>query len=305
MNFIHKKILVAGGSGFFGTHIIEGLLKRGVPKENIFSPRAKELNLRDKKNCESAVNGRDIVIHLAGVTGNAEFHRAHPAEIFYDNLMIGVELMEAARLAGVKKFVSIGSVTEYPETVRLPFREEDLWIGAPEPIHAPYTVAKKMLLVQAQAYRKQYGFNAIHILLTNMYGPGEHNDGGPIPELIHKIGEAKKKGADFIEGWGTGHPTRDFLYVKDAADGVLLAAEKYDRPEPINLASGFEISMGELATLIAQVMDFKGEISWDSKKPDGQIRRALDTSRIEREVGFKATTDFKTGLKETIKWHGY
>lgn len=300
-----KKILVTGGSGFFGKNIIEALAKRGVSKENIFAPRMAELDLRKKEDCELAVKSKDVVIHLAGITGNAEFHRSHPAEVFYDNLMMGVELMDTARRAGVQKFVTIGSVTEYPEKARLPFHEEDLWIGAVEPIHAPYTVAKKMLLVEAQAYRKQYGFNAVHVLLTNMYGPGEHNEGGPVPELISKIGEAKKKGEKFIEGWGTGKPTRDFLYVKDAADGVLLVAEKYDGAEPINLGSGFEVSMKEAAALIAKVMDFNGEIKWDAKKPDGQMRRVLDTARIEHELGFKATTDFKTGLKDTIKWHGY
>ncbi|MBI2048839.1 MAG: NAD-dependent epimerase/dehydratase family protein [Candidatus Liptonbacteria bacterium] len=305
MNLVDKKILVTGGSGFFGRHIVDCLIARGVPEGNIFAPRMKEFDLRRKEDCESAVKSIDVVIHLAGITGNAEFHKNHPAEVFYDNLMMGVELMDAARRAGVQKFITIGSVTEYPEKARLPFHEEDLWIGAVEPIHAPYTVAKKMLLVEAQAYRKQYGFNAVHILLTNMYGPGEHSDGGPVPEMICKIGEAKKAGKDFIEGWGTGKPTRDFLYVKDAAEGVLLVAEKYDDPRPINLGSGFEVSMKEIGATIAELMDFRGEIRWDAAKPDGQTRRVLDAGRIERELGFRATTDFKTGLKETIKYHGY
>lgn len=300
-----KKVLVTGGSGFFGTNFIERLTSRGVPKEDIFSPRIEELDLRKREDCELAVKGIDVVIHLAGITGNAEFHRKHPADVFYDYLIMGVELMDAARRAGVKKFVTIGSITEYPEKARLPFREEDLWIGAPEAIHAPYTVAKKMLLVQAQAYRKQYGFHAVHILLTNMYGPFEHAFGGPIPELICKIGEAKKKNEKVVEGWGTGRPTRDFLYVKDAADGVLLIAEQYDKPEPINLGSGFEISMVDLADIIKKEMNFAGVVRWNPEKPDGQMRRGLDTSKIEKELGFRAMTDFETGLKETIAWHGY
>ena len=300
-----EKILVTGGAGFFGRHIIERLLVHGVSRERIYAPRTAEIDLRKREDCERAVRGMNVVIHLAGITGNAEFHREHPAEIFYDNLLMGVELMDAARRAGVKKFVTIGSITEYPLTARLPFREADLWIGAPEPIHAPYTVAKKMLFVEAQAYRRQYGFNAVHVLLTNMYGPGEHLNGGPIPELITKIGEAKKAGANFIEGWGTGKPTRDFLYVADAADGVILIAEKYDGAEPINLGSGFEISMHQLAATIANLMDFKGEVRWNAERPDGQMRRVMDTTRIERELGFRAVTDFHKGLTETIASHGY
>ncbi len=213
--------------------------------------------------------------------------------------------MEAARKSGVEKFVTIGSATEYPDNARLPFREDDLWGGPVEPLHAPYTVAKKMLLVQAQAYRKQYGFNAVHLLLTNMYGPGEHNDGGPIPALIRRVGDAKRNGLPEVEVWGTGRATRDFLYVEDSAEGVVRALQVYDKAEPVNLGSGFEISIKELAELIKKLMNYEGTLRFDASRPEGQPRRVLDTSRAEREFGFKATTDFENGLRKTIIYHGY
>src|SRR3989344_8682498 len=213
MDLKDKKILVTGGSGFLGQHLIRKLRERGVPEKNIFAPRSAELDLRLRENCEKAVRGTNLVIHTAAITGNVELHKSKPADIFYDNLIMGVELMEAARKAGAEKFVTIGSATEYPDNARLPFREDDLWAGPVELFHAPYTVAKKMLLVEAQAYRKQYGFNAVHILLTNMYGPGEHEDGGPIPSIIKRVAEAQKSGTQHLEIWGTGKPTRDFLYV--------------------------------------------------------------------------------------------
>ncbi len=303
MNLKDKKILVTGAGGFLGQHVVRELISRGVPENNIFTPSSKELDLRDRKNCEVAVKGQEVVFHLAGNTGNVELSRNRPADVFYDNLIMGVELMDAARIAGIEKFVTIGSALEYPDNATLPFNEKDLWSGPFEPFHAPYTIAKKMLLVQAQAYRKQYGFNAVHLILTSMYGPGEHIDGGPIPSFINRIQKAKKVGADFIEAWGTGNPTRDFLYVEDAVRGIMLVAEKYDKSEPINIASGREISIKELVQLIASLMDYKGEIRWDTSKPDGQPRRILDISRAQEEIGFKAETGLNEGLRETIEWH--
>jgi len=298
----NKKILVTGAGGFLGQHIVEKLKSRGVSGKNIRAPRSKEIDLRKKENCEKAVEGVDLVVHAAGVTGGVQFHKEHPAEIFYDNLMMGVELMEAARIKNIEKFIAIGSATEYPDNAPLPYREEDIWLGPPEESHAPYTTAKRMLLVEGQAYRKQYGMNVIHLLPTNMYGPREL-DSFVIPALIKKIGEAKKNGAESIELWGTGKPTRDFLYVEDAAEGIILALEKYDKPEPANLGSGWEISIRELAEIVSRLMGFNGSVRWDSSKPDGQMRRMLDTSRADREFGFRAATDFETGLKKTIEYH--
>jgi len=304
MNLKDKKILVTGGGGFLGSHLVQRLLGRGVSRELIIVPRAGDCDLRIRENCESIVQGVDVVIHAAGTTGNTEFHRDHPAEIFYDNLTMGVELMEAARVAGVEKFVTIGSATEYPENAPLPFREENLWIGFPEPLHAPYTIAKKMLLVQAQAYRAQYGFNAIHLLLTNMYGPGNEAKGGfVITNMINRMLAAKDTGQAVVEAWGTGVPTRDFLYVEDAAEGIVLAAEKYDKPDPVNLGSGWEISIKELTETISHLTGFGGEIRWDVSKPDGQMRRMLDTRKAERELGFRAGTSFEDGLRKTVEWH--
>lgn len=303
MDIRNKKILISGGSGFLGTNLIGKFLRSGIDRKNIYAPGSQELDLRLRENCEKAVRGMDIVIHAAGITGNVELHRAHPGQIFYDNLIMGVELMEAARKAGVEKFVTIGSATEYPENARLPFREEDLWVGPVEENHASYTVAKKMLLVQAQAYRKQYGFNAIHLLLTSMYGSGEHEDGGPIPAIIRRAEEAKRDGEKSITVWGTGKPTRDFLYVEDAAEGILLAAEKYDKPEPVNLGSGFEISIREIAEMIVGLFGLKVELKFDDSKPDGQMRRILETGRAEKEFAFKATTDLTDGLQKTIEYH--
>ena len=304
MDLKKKKILVTGGAGFLGQHVVQFLIQRGVDGKNILVPRSENCDLRILENCQKVVIGQDIIFHLAGMTGGIEYHKKNPAVIFYDNILMGVQLMETAREVGVSKFVTIGSATEYPENAPLPFKESDLWHGFPEPLHAPYTIAKKMLLVQAQSYRKQYGFNAIHLLMTNMYGPGEKLDSSfVIPSLIRRIWQAEKEGRDFVEIWGTGKPTRDFLYAKDAAEGIVLAAEKYDKPEPVNIGSGWEISIGELAEIIVRLMNFKGKIKFDETKPDGQMRRMLDTTRAEQEFGFRAATDFETGLMETINWY--
>lgn len=305
MDLKDKKILVTGAGGFLGTHILETLVARGVPERNILMPRSTELDLRKLGDCDKAVEGQHLVIHTAGITGNIEFHKAHPAEIFYDNLVMGVQLMEAARRGGVEKFITIGSATEYPEYAPVPLNEENLWLGPVEETHVSYTIAKKMLLVEAQAYRAQYGFNAIHLLLTNMYGPHEKIDGGPIPSLIKRIADAKAVHADTVTVWGTGNVTRDFLYVDDAAEGIVLAAEKYDKGDPANLGSGYEVSIRDLAMTIGRLMDFKGSFIFDTTKPEGQQRRMLEVSRALREFGFHATTDFEKGLQKTIASHGY
>lgn len=306
INLKDKKILLTGGAGFLGSFVVEKLLQRGVPKENIFIPRSKEYDLRNRANCERVVQGRDIVIHLAANVGGIGYNQEKPAELFYDNLIMGAELMEAARKAGVEKFVAVGTICSYPKFTSLPFREEDFWAGFPEETNAPYGLAKKMLTVQAAAYRTQYGFNAISLLQVNLYGPKDNfdpNSSHVIPALISKIYEAKKSDRDYVEVWGTGKATREFLYVEDAAEGIILAAEKYNKPEPVNLGSGMEISIKDLVEIISKLMDFHGEIRWDASKPDGQPRRLLDVSKAEKEFGFKAKTSFDEGLKKTIEWY--
>ena len=303
MELKNKKILVTGGAGFLGSHIVEKLLEKGVPRENVFAPLSRNFDLRKWENCQKVVAGQDIVIHLAAKVGGIGFNQEHPAELFYDNLMMGVQMMEAARQVGVEKFVAIGTICAYPKFTQVPFKEEDLWNGYPEETNAPYGLAKKMMLVQAQAYRQQYSFNAIYLLPVNLYGPENSFDpkkSHVIPAIIRKVYEAKKENKNYIDVWGTGKATREFLYVEDAAEGIILAAEKYDKPEPVNLGSGMEISIKDLVELICRLMNFNGEIRWDTSKPDGQPRRMLDVSKSEKEFGFKAKTDFKKGLKNTI-----
>jgi len=256
-----------------------------------------------RENCERAVEGRNIVIHLAAKVGGIGFNKEKPGELFYDNLIMGAELMEAARKARVEKFVAVGTVCAYPKFAPVPFCEENLWDGYPEETNAPYGLAKKMLLVQAQAYRAQYGFNAIYLLPVNLYGPGDNfnpESSHVIPALIKKVHDAKQAGASHIEIWGTGRASREFLYVEDAAEGIVLAAENYDKPDPVNLGSGMEISIADLVNLICRLMDFKGDIIWDTSKPDGQPRRRLDVSRAEREFAFRAKTNFEEGLRNMI-----
>lgn len=305
MNLMGKKILVTGGAGFLGSFVVQELLRRGVPKKNISVPRSKKTDLRNISECRKTVRGKDVVIHLAAKVGGIGANRAKPGEFFYDNLIMGVELMEAARIAGVEKFVAVGTICAYPKHTPVPFKEGDLWNGYPEETNAPYGLAKKMLLVQAQAYRQQYGFNAIYLLPVNLYGPRDNFDPASshvIPALIKKVADAKKARKKYIEVWGSGKATREFLYVEDAAKAIVLAAEKYEKADPVNLGSGKEISIHDLVKTICRLMDFKGEIRWDRTKPDGQPRRLLDVSRAEREFGFRAKTDFEEGLRKTINW---
>lgn len=306
LNLKDKKILVTGGAGFLGSYVVEKLIERGVPKEAITVPRSAEYDLRQWDVCKKVVEGQNIVIHLAAKVGGIGFNREHPGQLFYDNAIMGIQLMEAARQAGVKKFVQVGTICAYPKFTPVPFKEEDLWNGYPEETNAPYGLAKKMLLVQAQAYRQQYQFNAIYLLPVNLYGPGD--DFSPksshvIAALIKKVHDAQKSGKKYIEVWGTGKPSREFFYVEDAAEGVVLAVEKYDKPDPVNLGVGFEITIKELVELICRLMDFKGEIRWDRTKPDGQPRRCLDVSRAKKELEFYAKTKFEGGLKKTIEWY--
>lgn len=301
-----KKILITGGHGFLGRHVVKNLLqKRKVPRRNLFLPKIEELDLRKWENCQKAVAGQDIVIHLAAKVGGIGLNRAIPGEMFYDNEIMGIQLMEAARQANVAKFVALGTICCYPKLTPVPFREEDLWDGYPEETNAPYALSKKMLLVQGQAYRQQYGFNSIFLMPVNLYGPYDNFDlqsSHVIPALIRKISEAKKRQARYLEVWGSGKPTREFCYVEDCAEGILLATELYDKPGPVNLGSGMEISIKDLVMLLCRVMNYRGQIRWDKTKPDGQPRRQLDVSRAKREFGFVAKTSFPVGLQKTIAW---
>ena len=305
--WLGKKILITGGAGFLGSFIVEILInEKRVNPENIKVPRSSTMDLRKWENCVDTVKDVDVVIHLAAKVGGIGFNRKYPATLFYDNAIMGIQLMEAARREGVEKFVAIGTVCAYPKYTPVPFREEALWNGYPEETNAPYGLAKKMLLVQAQSYRKQYGFNAIYLLPVNLYGPRdsfqpEHSH--VIPALIKKMIDAKLKGESEVVVWGTGKPSREFLYVEDAAEGILLATERYDKPDPVNLGTGEEITIRELVYLIAELTGYEGKIIWDTSKPDGQPRRCLDVNRAKEEFGFEAKTDFKEGLKRTIEWY--
>ena len=301
-----KKILVTGGAGFLGSYIIEELVQRKVSRENIFIPRKEEYDLREWEACEKVMRDQEIVFHLAALVGGIGLNRDHPGKMFYDNMVMGAQLMEAARLAGVKKFVNIGTICSYPKFTPVPFSEDFLWNGYPEETNAPYGLAKRALLVQAEAYSKQYGFPSIYLLQANLYGPRDSfnlETSHVIPALIKKFVDAKDMALDFVDLWGTGKPTRAFLYAGDAARGILLAAERYDKTEAVNLGTGVEISIRRLAEIIGELTGFNGEIRWDTSKPDGQPRRTLDTNRAEKEFGFRAKTDFREGLRETIEWY--
>jgi GDP-L-fucose synthase len=299
------KVLLTGGSGFLGTFVKQKLIEKGFKENNIYSPNHKEIDFVKMEDCQKAVRGVDLVIHLAAVVGGIGFNRENPGKLFFDNLMMGAQLMEAARLESVKKFVAIGTVCAYPKLTPIPFKEEDLWVGYPEETNAPYGLAKKMLLVQSQAYRKQYGLKSIYLLPVNLYGPGDNfdpNSSHVIPALIKKAIEAKERGDKTMEVWGTGTASREFLYVEDAAEGIVLAALNFDDDFPVNLGSGMEITIKDLVTTINELVGFKGKLVWDKTKPDGQPRRCLDVSKA-KAFGFVAKTDFKTGLRNTVTWY--
>jgi GDP-L-fucose synthase len=302
----NKCVMVTGGAGFLGRHVRAKLHEHGATQIEIADRDRYDLRQLDDirralKECKP-----DLIIHLAARVGGIGANREHPGDFFYDNLMMGVPLLHEAWQAGVEKFVALGTVCAYPKFTPVPFKEEDLWNGYPEETNAPYGLAKKMLLVQSQAYRQQYGYNSIFLLPVNLYGSGDnfHPDSSHvIPALIKKCVEAKERGAAFIEAWGDGSPTREFLYVEDAAEGIVLAAERYNDSEPVNLGSAFEISIKDLTETIARVTGFKGEIRWDTGKPNGQPRRKLDTSRAEKRFGFVSRTTFADGLRKTIEWY--
>jgi GDP-L-fucose synthase len=300
-----KRVCVTGGSGFLGSFVVERLKARGAA--DIFVPRSADYDLVQHEAVKQLMNDAkpDVIIHLAARVGGIGANRERPAEFFYDNLMMGTQLLHEAWRAGVEKFVGIGTVCSYPKVTPIPFREENLWNGYPEETNAPYGLAKKMLLVQSQAYRQQYGYDSIYLLMVNLYGPRDNFDlktSHVIPALIRRCLEAKERGDTEIVAWGTGSPTREFLYVDDAAEGILLAAERYDSSEPVNVGSAMEISIRDLLEMIAELTGFEGDIVWDTIKPDGQPRRSLDTSRARREFGFSAATAFRDGLRRTIEW---
>lgn len=304
--FPYERVVVTGGAGFLGSYVVAKLRARGVA--NIFVPRRRDYNLVKMEDVRRMYDDAqpDLVIHLAAVVGGIGANLVNPGKYFYENLMMGVQLMDEARLRGVHKFVATGSICSYPKFTPVPFKEDDLWNGYPEETNAPYGLAKKMMLVQSQSYRQQYGFNSIFLLPVNLYGKRDNFDlesSHVIPALIRKCVEAVRVGADEIVCWGTGRVTREFLHAEDCAEGLLLAAEKYNKSEPVNLGAGFEISIKELAEKIAALTGFKGRLVWDASKPDGQPRRCLDTARAEREFGFRARIGFDEGLRRTIEWY--
>jgi GDP-L-fucose synthase len=301
-----QRVVVTGGSGFLGSFVVRALKGRGAAE--VLVPRKAEYDLRRLEAVQDLLNDTrpTLVIHLAATVGGIGANRAHPAEFFYDNLMMGVQLLHESWRTGVDKFVAIGTVCAYPKFTPIPFREDDLWNGYPEETNAPYGLAKKMLLVQSQAYRQQYGYNSLFLLPVNLYGPGDNFDlesSHVIPALIRKCVEARDKGAEHIVAWGDGSPTREFLYVEDAAEGILLAAERYNESMPVNLGSSYEISIKDLLETVASLIGFTGEIVWDVSKPNGQPRRKLDVSRAKELFGFEAQTAFAEGLRQTIEWY--
>lgn len=306
--FEDKKILVTGGAGFLGGNVVRELVSKGADPGDIIVPRSRDADLREWENCVDIVRDMDIVIHLAAKVGGIGYNQQYPGSLFYDNAIMGIQLMEAARQADVGKFVAVGTICAYPKFTPVPFREDEIWNGYPEETNAPYGLAKKMMLVQSQAYRQQYGFNSIYLLPVNLYGPGDNFDPSSshvIPALIKKFTDAVKAGNSdqTVEVWGTGSASREFLYVGDAARGIVLATEKYDKPDPVNLGSGMEITIKDLVSKISAITGFEGEIVWDKTKPDGQPKRCLDVSRARKEFGFEAGMGFDEGLKRTVEWY--
>ncbi len=301
-----RRIVVTGGAGFLGGHVVAALRRRGC--RDVFVPRSAEYDLAEPAHVRRmyADMRPDLVVHLAAVVGGIGANRAHPGEFYFKNMAMDLFLLEEARLRGVEKFVALGTVCGYPKHAPVPFREEDLWNGYPEETNAPYGLAKKMMLVQCQAYRQEYGFHSIFLLPVNLYGPGDNFDPASshvIPALVRKCIEARDANAPDIVVWGTGNASREFLYVADAAEAIVLATERYDGPEPVNVGAGFEIRIADLAALIAKLTGFQGRIVWDASKPDGQPRRRLDVARAERHFGFKAKVGFEDGLRATIAWY--
>jgi len=301
-----KRVVVTGGAGFLGSHLSQQLQERGCTR--IFIPRSKDYDLCEKEaiNAFLTQTKPHVILHLAAVVGGIGANRQHPGKFFYDNAMMGIQLIEQARRFGVEKFVCVGTVCAYPKFTPTPFKEEDLWNGYPEETNAPYGLAKKMLLVQLQAYRQEYGFPGIYVVPVNLYGPRDNFDletSHVIPALIRKFVEAKQGDEATVVAWGSGEATREFLYVEDAAEGILLAAEHYDQPEPVNLGSGQEMKIRELAGLIQDLTDFPGDLTWDTRRPDGQPRRCLDTTRAWQAFGFRAQTPLQEGLRQTIQWY--
>jgi GDP-L-fucose synthase len=303
-----KKVIVTGGAGFLGGHVVEALRARGVSRANIFVPLSSEYDLRTSHGIASMFDAfpADVVVHLAAVVGGIGYNRENPGMLFYDNLMMGVQLIEQARVRGVSKFVAIGTICAYPNFTPVPFKEADLWNGYPEVSNAAYGLAKKMMLVQSQAYREQYGFNSIFLLPVNLYGPGDNFDPGSshvIPALIKKIQDAADGRQSHLDVWGDGSASREFLYVEDAAEGILLAVENYDESAPMNLGTGNETTIRKLALTLCRLMEFEGEVRWDSTKPNGQPRRCLDTSLAKQALGFEAQMPLEDGLRKTIAWY--
>ena len=306
LDFKDKRILVTGGAGFLGKQVIEQLYRAGAEPEKITVTRSRECDLRQMAACQQAVDQQDIVIHLAAHVGGIGLNREKPAELFYDNLIMGTQLIHAAYQAGVQKFVCVGTICAYPKFTPVPFKEDDLWNGYPEETNAPYGIAKKALLVQLQAYRQQYGFDGIYLLPVNLYGPEDNFDplsSHVIPALIHKVHEAQQRGDRSLAVWGDGSPTREFLYSEDAARGIVMATQSYSNPEPVNLGTGYEVTIKDLVELICKLMEFKGELIWETDKPNGQPRRCLDTERAKNSFGFSAQIDFHQGLENTIAWY--
>ena len=303
MNWSGKKVLVTGGNGFLGSHVVNELKNLNV--KDVFTPASKDYDLRNRTDCKKVLKDIDVVFHLASTSGGIMFLKERPAEAFYDNIMMGVNLIHEAKEAGIEKLIITGAVSSYPKLAPIPFNEKNIWDGYPDETNAPYGIAKRTLLVQSQAYRQQFDFNSIILFLTNLYGPKDHFDptsATVIPALINKISSAKKQNEKSISIWGDGTPTRDFLYVQDAVRGLMLAAEKYDEGLPINLGSDQETTINELVNLISKITGFKGQIKWDKSKPNGQPRRKVSNKLAEEKLGFKSETTLEEGLQKTIEW---